>query len=41
MTDKNIFALEMDLLRTIDSKNVSFWHKILAAFELNAIASRN
>ena len=41
MTDKNIYDLEMGLLHAIDSKKTSFWHKVLAALELNAIASRN
>lgn len=41
MTDKNIFALEMDLIHTIDSKKTSFWHKVLAALELSAISNRH
>ena len=40
MTDKEFFALEMDLIHTIDSKKTSVWHKLLAVFELSALAER-
>lgn len=41
MTDKELFALEMDLLHAINSKKISVWHKLLAVFELNAIAEHH
>ncbi len=37
MKDKELYDLEMDLLHAIDSKKHSFWHRLLAAFELSAL----
>ena len=41
MKDKVLYDLEMKLLDEIHSGKTSFWHKVLAAFELSAIAERH
>lgn len=40
MMDREIYALEMNLLEEIRSSKLS-WHKVLKIFELNAIAERH
>ena len=37
MTDREYYALEMQLLHTIDSSKASLWKKVLAVLELSAI----
>ena len=41
MTDKEFFALEMDLIHKIESSKTSLWNRVLAVLELNAIATRH
>lgn len=41
MTDKEMYALEMDLIHTIDSKKTSIWGKLLAIFELSALVDQH
>lgn len=40
MTDREIYALEMDLLKKISGKKFT-WRKLVALFELSAIAEKN
>ena len=40
MKDKELYNLEMELLQEIHSKKTTFWHKVLAVFELSAIADK-
>ncbi len=41
MKDRELYALELDLLDQIDSKKTSFWHKLLAAFELSILVDQH
>lgn len=41
MKDRELYALELDLLQKIDSKKVSFWHKLLAALELSVLVDQH
>ena len=41
MLDKELFNLELNLIDEINSKKTTFWHKVLAALELSAIADRH
>lgn len=40
MTNREIYALEMSLLKKISGKKLT-WRKIVALFELSAVAERN
>ena len=37
MKDKELYAVEMDLIDTIGSKKTSVWKRLLAIFELSAL----
>ena len=39
MKDNEMYKLELALIDEIHSKKTSFWHKVLAVFELSAIAN--
>ena len=41
MTDREFYALEMDLLHKIASSRTTVWKKVLAVLELNAITTRH
>jgi hypothetical protein len=41
MKDNELYALEMDLIHTIDSKKASIWHRLLAIFELSALVDQH
>ena len=41
MTDREYYALEMELLDKIGSGKTSLWKKVLAVFELSAISTRH
>ncbi len=41
MKDKELYAVEMDLLHTISSKKTSVWRKLLAMFELSALVDQH
>lgn len=40
MKDQEMYKLEMELIDEIHSKKTTFWHKVLAVFELSAIANK-
>ena len=41
MIDREMYALELNLLQKIDSKKTPFWHKLLAAFELSVLVDQH
>ena len=41
MNDNELYELELELIEEIHSKKTSFWKKVLAVFELSAIADKH
>jgi hypothetical protein len=41
MKDKELYAVEMDLIDTIGSKKASVWKRLLAIFELSALVDQH
>ena len=41
MKDRELYELEMELIEEIHSKKTTFWQKVLAVFELSAIADKH